>query len=763
MAKKLFITFCLAVTLIMALALITGAVSTLDEIDYDETFTLSDGTVLPIYDGDKNPLIWYVKDAEASGMDKYASVPTNRREGNEAKDDYAGFNINSMYGDTQLHDIYVNRYDEAQGKYVRYNEDSVVFVLLNLRELNYKCVGSISSNFEAIYYSETILEPGRMSNNKTIRLIDMTVCSLLSGFPEQTFSGCSNLKEFRFPSRTEKPLELVCKNNNIFNSTALESVVLPNTVTTIGQQAFYNCKSLKTFILPQDTQLTTIAASAFHGCSALTGVYELPTVTLIEDGAFRSVGTNEDTYLVFKLPNIQKIGSGSWDSHTFTDSGLCEIYIGNKLTHLSLNSFTRAKKLWKFEMADVINGFNFPSYTFEDCTGLVAFSIPEGITSLPGRMFKSCSNLKAVYLPSTLTKISSGSQDHATFANCINMYFVSQPFTLENKEDIPAKEDIYYFPQGITDISGGEVFKVCRSLNKTLVFGTGVTKVTNAWAFEAGIDAPTLENIVFLGDMEAISCTYWKLTGKIYFANSADLSKDNVTISGNKSFVFCNAADNTTHLIEKEMSTEANCDYPKMIASYCFCGAIVGTPITDGEALGHKFDAEAVYTFTTLLISGEKSVACTREGCDGKDVTVLNPILVNLGYSVCTMENNKSFTNGYMIDNDLLMKYEEVKGVTVTLGFAFNSVATFTNSDVTLDSFAINTPIARYENGIGFDVFNYKMKYTEDTHISSEIIIASYIIENGELTFMNRNEDTSVGVNGFEAVSYTYLKEKYAD
>ena len=263
MAKKLLIALCLIASLVFSLSLVAGAVSTLDAVDYNETFTLSDGTVLPIYDSEQNPLIWYVKDANANGMDKYASVPANRNSGNEAKDAYSSFNINSTYGDTQLHDIYVHIYDEAQGKYVRYNEDSVVFVLLNLRELNYKCVGSISSNFEAIYYSETILEPGRMTGNTTIRLVDMSVSYLLDGFPEQTFSGCSNLKEFRFPSRTEKPLELVCKNNNIFNSTALETIILPSTVTKIGNQTFYNCKSLKTVIIPSDTQLTTIEPLLF--------------------------------------------------------------------------------------------------------------------------------------------------------------------------------------------------------------------------------------------------------------------------------------------------------------------------------------------------------------------------------------------------------------------------------------------------------------------------------------------------------------------
>ena len=555
--------------------------------------------------------------------------------------------------------------------------------------------------------------------------------------------------------------------NWLSNSSVIE-VNIGKYLKSIPVMLLYSCKSMTSVIIPEDSPLTTISSNAFAYSSALEEIYIPSGVTLISENAFqkctalRSVNLGKvetfgtrafsDTAIVeADLSSAKSLGFAAFE----LIEDLREVKIENNtaLTSIPSSCFFMSG-IESITIPDSIETIG--SNAFDSCKNLTSVKISENskITVISGRVFANCGKLTAFYIPSGVTAMGAGGSNNSPFNACTNLYFVNDPGATE-------KPSVYYMPKNLTTLTG-EIFKSCTSLNDVIVFGEKLNSIPDGWAF-CNSNAITL---VFLGDMVGLSTVSnqaWNNSMKFYLCNKNDLSKSDLTTYAKGTFVFCNAEGNTDHLTEKEMATEANCDYPKMVASYCFCGAIVGTPITEGEALGHKFDAEAIYTFTSLLVGGEKSVACTREGCDGCDVTALNPILVNLGYSVNTVANNKSFTNGYMIDNDLLMKYEEVKGVTVTLGFAFNSVATFTNSDVTLDSFAINTPIARYENGIGFDVFNYKMKYTEDTHISSEIIIASYIIENGELTFMNRNEDTSVGVNGFEAVSYTYLKEKYAD
>ena len=59
---------------------------------------------------------------------------------------------------------------------------------------------------------------------------------------------------------------------------------MPNTLTSIGSLAFYNCSSLTSVIIP--SSVTSIGGSAFRGCNSLTSVTIPSGVTSIDDSAF---------------------------------------------------------------------------------------------------------------------------------------------------------------------------------------------------------------------------------------------------------------------------------------------------------------------------------------------------------------------------------------------------------------------------------------------------------------------------------------------
>lgn len=69
-----------------------------------------------------------------------------------------------------------------------------------------------------------------------------------------------------------------------YNAFACDQIVLPNTITTINQDAFSGCEALQLTFLP--TSLQTIAQNAFFNCKKIT-ISEIPeTVTFIGGGAF---------------------------------------------------------------------------------------------------------------------------------------------------------------------------------------------------------------------------------------------------------------------------------------------------------------------------------------------------------------------------------------------------------------------------------------------------------------------------------------------
>ena len=292
------------------------ATSVFAAVNYDETATLADGTVLPIYDEDNNPLIWYVSGTDASGNNVYSSVPNNRNEPNATNDSYVTY-VSSTGTWAQLNDIYIHTYDAQAGEYVSTIDDELQIVVLNLREFDMIYLGGINADhIQYMYYPSTLKDcPEKFKGKTAIRLVDMSVCeNLVGGFGgTQNFSGCTNLHTVRLPIGPSYTFE--GKNNWKFKNTAISSIVIPEAVTSIGVDNFYGCKNLESIYLLGNT--TSLGQRNFEGCTNLANIYFLgdnPTIDLISfkenfvecvnDGKtldFKSIGK----YFFFVTTNVE--------------------------------------------------------------------------------------------------------------------------------------------------------------------------------------------------------------------------------------------------------------------------------------------------------------------------------------------------------------------------------------------------------------------------------------------------------------------------
>jgi hypothetical protein len=75
---------------------------------------------------------------------------------------------------------------------------------------------------------------------------------------------------------------------NAFNATALTSIIIPASVTTIGQQAFRDCANLVTVTFAPNSQLQTIDQAAFMQCTELANITIPAGVTSIGNTAFQN-------------------------------------------------------------------------------------------------------------------------------------------------------------------------------------------------------------------------------------------------------------------------------------------------------------------------------------------------------------------------------------------------------------------------------------------------------------------------------------------
>ena len=108
--------------------------------------------------------------------------------------------------------------------------------------------------------------------------------------PERAFNECRFLTSITLPANLE-----TIGDKAFAYCIALESLKIPDNVTAIGQQAFYDCESLTSIEIPDS--VTSIGDSAFRDCTSLTSITIPNSVTSIETRAFE--GCDNLTSVVF--------------------------------------------------------------------------------------------------------------------------------------------------------------------------------------------------------------------------------------------------------------------------------------------------------------------------------------------------------------------------------------------------------------------------------------------------------------------------------
>lgn len=298
------------------------------------------------------------------------------------------------------------------------------------------------------------------------------------------FYQCIALTEFTIPEY------ITNIGTGMFAASGLKSIVIPETVKTIGKSAFASCKSLKSVTIEDRTKAVTItpgtsttaayASGAFNGCTALESI----------DLSLADVDTM--AYLFYGCTNLQSV--------TLPDG----------ITSIGDYAFYNCSSLKDYVIPDTVTTIG--KYSFSGCILLDTIEISEKVTSIGQAAFQG-SGIKSVVIPATLTTIGKAafamceSLSSVTFenrtkaltitagsANTVGNYGAFQGCTLLKSIELPA----YYttigmltfansglesitIPKTVTTI-GKAAFYGCSSL-KTVEFEAGGT---SALTFTAG-------------------------------------------------------------------------------------------------------------------------------------------------------------------------------------------------------------------------------------------------------------------------------------
>ncbi|MDY4675695.1 MAG: leucine-rich repeat domain-containing protein [Candidatus Borkfalkiaceae bacterium] len=255
------------------------------------------------------------------------------------------------------------------------------------------------------------------------------------------FQSATNLKEILLPD-TIKIIQDVAFNN----CPALEKITIPNSVTSIGNNAF--CYSGLTSVIIPDS-VTTIGNNAFGSCNRLTSVTIGSGVTSISNDVFSA---------------CSELTSVIWNAEE------CIIVIQNSYNSL----FDGCSKLTNINIGEHVK--TIPSYAFQKCSGLTNITIPNSVTTIGDYAFSWCSGLTSITIPDSVTTIG----NDAFFSSGLTSVTIPDSVTTIGNSAFAYCNELtsVTIGNGITSI-GDYTFIGCGNL-MSVTIGSGVTSIGNS-------------------------------------------------------------------------------------------------------------------------------------------------------------------------------------------------------------------------------------------------------------------------------------------
>lgn len=264
------------------------------------------------------------------------------------------------------------------------------------------------------------------------------------------FNGCTSLTSITIPKTLKDCFadEASLDNINITSitledgltivprwlcaNTGITSITIPNSVTTIGSNAFSNCINLISVDLGN---IETLEYSVFEGCTSLTSI-TIPK-TLKNGVVAGACLDNKNITSIILEDGLEVIPNG-----LCANTGISSIIIPNSVTFMGYD-------------------------VFENCTNLTDITIPNTVTNIGAGAFSYCEILTCVTIPSSITIIG-----EAAFDGCINLTSIDIPNSVTFIGDYAFRRcasltniDI---PNSVTTI-GVNAFDSCTELKKITI------------------------------------------------------------------------------------------------------------------------------------------------------------------------------------------------------------------------------------------------------------------------------------------------------
>ena len=322
------------------------------------------------------------------------------------------------------------------------------------------------------------------------------------------------------------------------NCTGLTSVNIPNSVTTIEDEAFSGCKGLVSMEIP--SCITTLGSSVFSGCTGLTTFTIPANITSLGDGLLSNcTGLTQVTILsnaqggantFHGCSNLKDVIFDCENAYPYFKSNTVieKVTFGDHVKSISDKAFYYCSNLKTVNLSNSVERIG--SNAFYDCEGLTTITIPNGISFIGKDAFSYCNSLSEVCI-----------SDLTAWCNIVFENPWACPLVCGKKLVLNGEEIVnLVIPDGVTTIHIGAfangvnfqsitipgsvnaisdyAFDGCEKV-KSLALPEGVTTI-GSYAFE---DCSALETITMPASLTSIGSKAFNNCKSLKRVNVADI------------------------------------------------------------------------------------------------------------------------------------------------------------------------------------------------------------------------------------------------